>query len=237
MGIDTAGGAKERAAVAERQREAVGGRRAGNDARRRQGQRPAHGLCTAGCGAGRLVHPAVPAGDLSDAQGADATRQRGVQEVFIFCCAHSAEIERYIRESELELRLATLRLHVLAAKGQCFSTGDALREVEAHGGITNDFVLVPGDVVANLQLAPIIAAHKARRESDRDSVLTTLMARVPPRHRSRRAGDEVLVALSGETGRLLRYEDGHKSVAGCKLELPMNVLQACAATPALFAGA
>lgn len=161
----------------------------------------------------------------------------GVQEVFIFCCAHSAEIERYIRESELELRLATLRLHVLAAKGQCFSIGDALREVEAHGGITNDFVLVPGDVVANLQLAPIIAAHKARRESDRDSVLTTLMARVPPRHRSRRAGDEVLVALSGETGRLLRYEDGHKSVAGCKLELPMNVLQACAATPALFAGA
>jgi len=149
----------------------------------------------------------------------------GVQEVFIFCCAHAAEVERYIRESELERRLATLKVHVLASKGQCFSTGDALREVEAHGGITNDFVLVPGDVVANVKLAPIIAAHKARRESDCDSVLTTLMTRVPPAHRSRRAGDETLVVLSGETGRMLQYEDGQKSVREHKLELPMELLQ------------
>jgi len=114
---------------------------------------------------------------------------------------------------------------VIPAKGQCFSTGDALREIEAHGGITNDFVLVPGDVVANLDLAPIIAAHKARREADRDAVLTTLMTSVPPRHRCRRAGDEVLVVMSGETGRLLHYEEGQNSVSNHKLEMPMTLLQ------------
>ena len=152
----------------------------------------------------------------------------GVQEVFLFCCAHAAEIERYVRETQLERRLATLTLHVIPAKGQCFSTGDALREIEAHGGITNDFVLVPGDVVANLDLAPIIAAHKARREADRDAVLTTLMTSVPPRHRCRRAGDEVLVVMSGETGRLLHYEEGQNSVSNHKLEMPMTLLQVCA---------
>jgi translation initiation factor eIF-2B subunit epsilon len=134
----------------------------------------------------------------------------GVQEVFVFCCAHAEEVERYVVESNLAQRLATMSVHVLVAQGACTSAGDALRQVEARGVIKSDFVLVPGDVIANLSLAPLIAKHKARREVDRDAVLTTVMSRVPPSHRARRAGDEKLVALSGETGRLIMYDDLHK---------------------------
>ena len=54
--------------------------------------------------------------------------------------------------------------------------------------IKSDFVLVPGDVVANIALAPLIAAHKARREVDREAVLTTVMSRVPVGHQARRGG-------------------------------------------------
>ena len=114
----------------------------------------------------------------------------GVQEIYIFCCAHADEVERYIVESDMERRLATVSLHVLKSQGECMSAGDALREVEARGVIKSDFVLVPGDVIANLSLAPLIAAHKARREVDRDAVLTTVMARVPASHRARRGGEE-----------------------------------------------
>eukprot|EP00965_Chrysotila_dentata_P235448 6200761-Pleurochrysis_carterae.AAC.2 len=112
----------------------------------------------------------------------------GVQEIFVFCCAHAEIIERYVEETELRRRLGTVTLHILVARAPCFSAGDALREVEAAGVIKSDFVLVPGDVVANLQLAPLLAAHKARREADREAVLTTVMKRIPPGHRSRRAG-------------------------------------------------
>ena len=149
----------------------------------------------------------------------------GVQEIYIFCCAHADEVERYIVESDMERRLATVSLHVLKSQGECMSAGDALREVEARGVIKSDFVLVPGDVIANLSLAPLIAAHKARREVDRDAVLTTVMARVPASHRARRGGEEKLVALSGETGRLLMYDEAVKEGWATKVRLPMALLQ------------
>jgi translation initiation factor eIF-2B subunit epsilon len=47
----------------------------------------------------------------------------GVKEIFVFCCAHADEIERYVRESRLEKRLATVKLHVVASKAPCFSSG------------------------------------------------------------------------------------------------------------------
>ena len=119
-----------------------------------------------------------------------------------------------------------MRLTVIISNGPCFSAGDALRQVEAMGVITSDFVLVPGDVVANVQLAPLIAAHKQRRTLDPNAVLTTLMTRVPTAHHSRRAGEEKLVAMAGETGRLLMYDDASKSNDGTKkLKIPLSLLQ------------
>ena len=149
----------------------------------------------------------------------------GMHEIFIFCCSHKEEVKRYIHESDLERRLGTVRLQVLIANGPCFSAGDALREIEAMNVISSDFVLVPGDVVANVQLAPLIAEHKRRRQLDPSAVLTTLMKRVPLSHHSRRAGENMMVAMAGETGRLLLYEDAAKSLSSKKLRLPLSLLQ------------
>ena len=149
----------------------------------------------------------------------------GVQEVFIFCCAHAEEVHRYVSDTNLAQRLATVRVHVLVAQGACTSAGDALREVEARGVIKSDFILVPGDVVANLSLAPLVAAHKERRKVDREAVLTTVMSRVPPSHRARRAGEAKLVALTGETGRLIMYDDVLRRDWQHKVRLPMVLLQ------------
>ena len=50
----------------------------------------------------------------------------GVKEIFVFCCAHADEVERYIRDSGLEKRLATATLHVLHSKAPCFSSGECI---------------------------------------------------------------------------------------------------------------
>ena len=48
---------------------------------------------------------------------------------------------------------------ILVSEG-CMSVGDALRDIDAKALINSDFVLVNGDMVANVNLAPIIQAHK-----------------------------------------------------------------------------
>jgi NDP-sugar pyrophosphorylase family protein len=40
------------------------------------------------------------------------------------------------------------------------SAGDALREINDLGYIRHNFVLVSGDVVSNMRLAPVLATHK-----------------------------------------------------------------------------
>ena len=40
------------------------------------------------------------------------------------------------------------------------SVGDALREIDHQSLIQNDFVLVNGDLVSNVQLKEIIQTHK-----------------------------------------------------------------------------
>ncbi|KAL1503158.1 hypothetical protein AB1Y20_011217 [Prymnesium parvum] len=150
----------------------------------------------------------------------------GVQEIFIFCCVHAQLIEEYVRNSDLVRRLATVAVHVLVSQAPCYSSGDALREIEARGVIKSDFVLVPGDVVANVALGPLIAAHKKRREVDREAVITTVMKRLSPNHVSRRAGEQMVVALAGETGRLLLYEDANAHPEWQhKLRVPLALLQ------------
>ena len=40
------------------------------------------------------------------------------------------------------------------------SAGDALRRIHELDVIRNDFILIQGDVISNLNLAPIVEAHK-----------------------------------------------------------------------------
>ena len=44
--------------------------------------------------------------------------------------------------------------------------------VTAQDIIKNDFVLVNGDTVCNINLAPIVAAHRARRQADKSNIFT-----------------------------------------------------------------
>lgn len=87
--------------------------------------------------------------------------------------------------------------------------GEALRELDNSGIIRSDpFVLVSGDVVANLRLAPIIALHKERKKKDPDCVMTMVFKRVSPENdRLSRLEDELVVAMDKDTQQIVKYED------------------------------
>jgi hypothetical protein len=54
----------------------------------------------------------------------------------------------------------------------CLSVGEALRALDQKDIIKGDFILVSGDTVANVDMAPALAAHRARREKDKNAIMT-----------------------------------------------------------------
>ena len=54
----------------------------------------------------------------------------------------------------------------------CKTAGEALREIDIKDIIKSDFVLVSGDVVSNMDLGAALEAHKARRDRDKNALMT-----------------------------------------------------------------
>ncbi|KAJ1629270.1 nucleotide-diphospho-sugar transferase [Pavlovales sp. CCMP2436] len=141
----------------------------------------------------------------------------GVEEVFVFA-SHGAEaIEAYL--AAVQPRFAPTALRCIASRAPCFSAGDALREVFEANVIQGEFVLAPGDLVTNLSLTALVAAHRAAREKDKDTLMTTCFTRVPAGHRIRGSDDGAVLVIDSASGRLLHYEplpDGIVPRAECK---------------------
>ncbi|AEO60244.1 hypothetical protein MYCTH_2309321 [Thermothelomyces thermophilus ATCC 42464] len=138
----------------------------------------------------------------------------GVQEVFIYCGAHSQDIERYIQDSRRWTPGSTTSpfssLEFIRVS-DANSIGDFLRDLDKRGIIGGDFILVHGDVVSNIQLDTALAKHRARREANRDACMTVVLRSVGEQpHRAARArGITPVFVVDSTTGRCLQYEETH----------------------------
>jgi translation initiation factor eIF-2B subunit epsilon len=68
---------------------------------------------------------------------------------------------------------------------ETFSPGDAMRDIYTHGIITSDFVLVSGDMVSNIRIDEVVRAHKDRRKTNKDAIMTMVVKESGTRHRTR----------------------------------------------------
>jgi len=73
---------------------------------------------------------------------------------------------------------------VMTAK-ETFSPGDAMRDIYTHGIITSDFVLVSGDLVSNIRIDEVVRAHKERRKTNKDVIMTMVVKESGATHRTR----------------------------------------------------
>ncbi|KAK8938162.1 hypothetical protein KSP40_PGU004589 [Platanthera guangdongensis] len=133
----------------------------------------------------------------------------GVDEVFVFCCAHSQQVKSYLENSQWTKQpgvfsVATIESH------DAISAGDALRVIHEHGVIRGDFILISGDTVSNMSLAKALYEHKERRKKDPHAVMTMIIKQSKPSvltHQTRLGDDEIVMAIDPETKELLYYED------------------------------
>ncbi|KAM7197174.1 Nucleotide-diphospho-sugar transferase [Naviculisporaceae sp. PSN 640] len=102
----------------------------------------------------------------------------GVQEVFIYCGAHSEAVEKFINESRRWSPgsiLSPFSSLEFIRVSDATSVGDFMRDLDSRGVINGDFILVHGDLVSNIQLEEALAKHRARREANRDACMTMVL--------------------------------------------------------------
>ncbi|GMF15313.1 unnamed protein product [Phytophthora lilii] len=131
----------------------------------------------------------------------------GVQEVLLFCTGHADAVERFIeRDSQVARRLDV----TCVSSPSCLTAGDALRELDRRQLVqSNPFVLMSGDVVANLDLQAAIAEHKARKKADPNCIMTSIFKELRPNFATsvRPLDDELVVGVDAATSQLVLYED------------------------------
>lgn len=148
-------------------------------------------------------------------------RVSGIQLVYLFCSKDADKISQYIESSQWSDSESSMKVVIVVAK-RCLSLGDALRELDARAVVRNDFVLLSGDTVANVQLRQIIDDHRERYKKDKRLVMTMLYKPAHPRHRTRSVAEETVLVLDDTSQRILH----HQNVRSCKkLAIPLSVFQ------------
>ncbi|KAF7969035.1 hypothetical protein HWV62_28660 [Athelia sp. TMB] len=130
----------------------------------------------------------------------------GVHEVFVVCRSHANLVKAAIKESKWARPGSGLKIVPLVTAKETFSPGDAMRDVYTHGVITGDFVLVAGDLVSSVRISDAVRAHRERRRTDKDAIMTMVVRESGARHRTRSRAEASVFVLDAETHECLHYE-------------------------------
>ncbi|KAI0928588.1 hypothetical protein AcW2_004551 [Taiwanofungus camphoratus] len=135
----------------------------------------------------------------------------GVQEIFVICRSYADLVKAAIRDSKWSKPSSGLKIVPIVTAKETFSPGDAMRDIYTHGIITSDFVLVTGDLVSNVRIDDVVRAHKERRRTNKDAIMTMVVKEAGAAHRTRSKGDSGVFVLDAQTSECLHYEP----VTGC----------------------
>lgn len=145
----------------------------------------------------------------------------GVKEIFVFCCAHANLIKIHLENSRWMKPSSPVKLQIIISEN-CPSVGDALRNIDSQSLIRSDFVLVSGDLVANMELKEVVDQHKEMKKKDKMSVMTCVYKEAKPNHPTRSSEDDILIAINAQDGRLLHCEKPRRKK---KLKIPASIFE------------
>ena len=82
-----------------------------------------------------------------------------------------------------------------------------MRDLDNRDLITGDFLLVTGDVVSNMSIEPALAKHRARREKNKDAIMTMVLREAGVGHRTKSKGSRPVFVIDPNAERCLYYEE------------------------------
>ena len=98
----------------------------------------------------------------------------GVQVVYIYAGAHVDQVETHIEASRWKSHKSPFE-SVTFLRCLASSVGDIMRDLDQKDLMSGDFVVVTGDIVSNFPLAKALHQHKARREKDKNAIMTMIL--------------------------------------------------------------
>ncbi|KAM5352088.1 hypothetical protein ACJ41O_004811 [Fusarium nematophilum] len=134
----------------------------------------------------------------------------GVNEVYIYCGAHTDQVEDYISRSRWSTAARTCPFSVLqfVRVSDARSVGDVLRDMDKRSLVDGDFILVHGDLVSNIMLDGALAAHRKRRETSAANIMTmVLRSGGQESHRTKTNGITPIFVVDTKTQRCLHYDE------------------------------
>jgi translation initiation factor eIF-2B subunit epsilon len=152
----------------------------------------------------------------------------GVADIYVYCGAHTAEVERYLQQSKWypQTSSASPFNSLEIVKTTAKSVGDALRDLDARDLITGDFLLVHGDLVSNLPIDVALAAHRKRRIADKNAIMTMILRDGGLHaHRAKSNGITPVFVVDPTKDRCIHYEEMHALQANKYVNIDPDLLK------------
>lgn len=132
--------------------------------------------------------------------------QSGVREVFLAAGSLTDQVEKYVEASKWRLKSSPFKRCTIL-KSAATSVGDVMRDLDQKGLLAGDFLVVSGDVVATFAIAEALAKHKARRQKDKNAIMTMLLREIGPRQRSQVRSSIPTFVIDPTQDRCLHYQE------------------------------
>ena len=131
----------------------------------------------------------------------------GVQEVYLYAGAHVDQVETYINASRWSSTCSPFKKLVFI---RCVATsvGDVMRDLDQKHILAGDFIVVSGDVLCNFPISRALKSHKARREKDKNAIMTMLLREADPDYYSLSNSTVPTFVIDPSKDRCLHYEEG-----------------------------
>ncbi|KAJ5707802.1 translation initiation factor eIF-2B subunit epsilon [Penicillium malachiteum] len=130
----------------------------------------------------------------------------GVEEVFLYAGAHSDLLEKYINASKWRASSSPFKQFNFL-KSTSASVGDVMRDLDGKHLITGDFIVVSGDVISNMPIEGALKQHRARREKDKNAIMTMVLREAGRNHRTKSSTVSPVFVIDPTKDRCLHYEE------------------------------
>jgi translation initiation factor eIF-2B subunit epsilon len=101
-----------------------------------------------------------------------------------------------------------------------------MRDLDGKHLITGDFIAVSGDVISNLPIEEVLAKHRARRQADKNAIMTMVLREAGRNHRTKSSSISPVFVIDPTADRCLHYEeiDHHDHSSPARLTIDTEIL-------------